>query len=245
MHGNVIDRFMLPIHNTPSNALELEAAIVERFRDPEVMYELQFWTTDQCLVAPASLKKLPRYNQACAELEAIGWPVVVRKTGGGVTPQGNGILNVSIAYALDPVETPTIHGVYQMFCAPLLQFLESLGCHANTAFVPGSFCDGEYNIVVDNRKVMGTAQRWTHIRALESRQIVFAHALILLDANLDAGIQAINHLYRACEMEMNINVDVHANLKQLVGNENPLIEQQQVINRLQELYRVELTALTE
>lgn len=236
---------MLPVHNKPSRALAVEAEIVERFRDPAVMYDLQFWTTDQSLVVPTSVAKRPRFIEACAELENSGWPVVTRRTGGGITPQGPGILNIALAYALDPVEKPTIHGVYQMFCTPLSQMLEKLGCHGNTGFVPNCFCDGEYNIVVEDRKVMGTAQRWTQIRSLEHRQIVFAHALILIDADLQASVKAVNHLYRACDMQSNVRADVHVNLKQLADNSNFVIDQQFVVSLLAELYLAQLTALTQ
>jgi lipoate-protein ligase A len=111
------------IHSTPEKALQYEASLVARLSDPAISNTLAFWTTDQCLVAPVSLTKRKGYAQACARLHEIGWPVVVRKTGGGITPQGHGILNVALAYALDPIESPTINGVYEMFCSPLIKLL--------------------------------------------------------------------------------------------------------------------------
>jgi len=183
LHGlraSVIVWNMLPTHNTPQKALEFETAITERFKNPDVTQVLEFWTTDQSLVAPTSLKSAPDFSRACKTLERAGWPVVERKSGGGITPQGPGVLNIALAYAPDPVETPTIQGVYQMFCSPLINLVKSFGEDANTASVPGSFCDGDYNVVVNERKLMGTAQRWVRVRALEPRQVIFVHALILL-----------------------------------------------------------------
>lgn len=235
---------MLPTFTTPIQAIELEAAMVDRFRDPLVTHDLQFWTTTQSLIAPASINKQAQYSKACNEMHACGWPLVIRKTGGGATPQGPGILNVALAYAPDPKENPTIHGVYDMFCTPLKQCLQNLGLDAYTASVPFSFCDGEYNIVVNNQKVMGTAQRWTRVRAVESRQVVFAHALILLDADLTACIEAVNRLLRICNIEQRVEVGSHANLQQLVAANGQVVEQQQIVEMLTSSYSSELTALT-
>ena len=43
--------------------------------------------------------------------------------------------------------------------APLLALLEEHGLAGSYDFVPGLFCDGQYNLVIGGRKVTGTAQR--------------------------------------------------------------------------------------
>ena len=235
---------MLPKFTTPAEAIELEAAMVERLRDPSVTHDLQFWTTTQSLIVPASIKRNVNFDKACSEMQNSGWPLQVRKTGGGATPQGPGILNVALTYAPHPSEKPTIHGVYDMFCTPLKQLLQTLGIDASTAKVPNSFCDGEYNIVANRQKVMGTAQRWSRVPGVDFRQLVFAHALILLDAELTACIEAVNDLHRICELEPGIQVDAHANLIQLAAESGHNVDQQVVVDTLETLYRSELVALT-
>lgn len=233
------------IHNTPAKALQYEASLIARLSDPAINSTLAFWTTDQCLVAPVSLTKRIGYAQACTRLRKIGWPVVVRKTGGGVTPQGRGILNVALAYALDPIESPTINGVYQMFCSPLIKLLAQSGCNAHTGCVKDCFCDGAYNVVVDGKKVIGTAQRWTRVKSPESRQVVFAHALILIDADLTACIDAVNQLYLTCGIEKCAKVSAHANLKALAHARGQTVEQIGIAEILSRLYRDELVDLSE
>lgn len=236
---------MSPVHNSPEKALELERSIVTRFSNPALSTVLEFWTTDQCLVAPVSLKRHAQYEKACKDMRRSGWPVVIRSTGGGVTPQGPGILNVALAYALDPVEKPSINGVYEMFCAPLISLLGDFDTAARTASVPCCFCDGEYNIVVGDQKIMGTAQRWTRVQTPTTRQIVFVHALILLDADIESSVGAINQLHMACGIDQNIKSSAHINLRDVAKRQGEHFSQQRVVQKLSGLYHTELAALTE
>jgi len=236
---------MLSHHHAPAEALRQEDAMIERFRDPKKSYALDFWTTSQSLIVPRSLTRAAQFNKACGDLGQSGWPVFVRRTGGGVTPHGAGILNVSLAYALDASEQPSINGVYEMFCSPLLSLMSDLGCKAESGAVPGSFCDGAYNIVVDGKKVMGTAQRWTRVRSNTSRQIVFAHAMLLVNANIQSSVRAVNKLCAACDLENAVLAEKHANISQLVNKTSQSIDQNKIISKLEEAYLHELMSLTE
>ena len=130
-----------------------------------------------------------------------------------------------------------------MFCAPLIRWLQKQGCAAQTGFVPGSFCDGEYNVVVQNRKVAGTAQRWTRIRACEMRQVVFAHALLLMDARLEAGVAAINQLYKSCSEKQVVQASRQVNISDVLMQ--PFDSwQSSLVKDLSEKYKNELIALT-
>jgi len=231
-------------HKSPADALRFEDAMIERFRDPQHCYGLEFWTTSQSLIVPKSLTRAEQFNNACDDLRRCGWPVFVRKTGGGITPHGKGILNVSLAYALDASEQPTISGVYDMFCSPLLSLMSSIGRTATTGAVPGSFCDGAYNIVVDGKKVMGTAQRWTRVRSTVSRQIVFAHAMLLVNANIQSGVRAVNKLCAACDLENTVLAEKHVNINQLVDNTSQSVDQHAIVSTLKEAYLSELMLLT-
>jgi len=235
---------MLDYHKTPAEALRHENAMIERFRDPQTDYALEFWTTSQSLIVPKSLTRAAQFCNACDDLSQSGWPVFVRRTGGGVTPHGAGILNVSLAYAVDASEQPSIRGVYEMFCSPLIALMSGFGCDAESGAVPGSFCDGAYNIVVNGRKVMGTAQRWTRVRSNVSRQLVFAHAMLLVNADIQSGVWAVNKLCVACDLENVVLAEKHVNINQLVNNANQSVDQHTIISTLKEAYLSELMSLT-
>lgn len=131
-----------------------------------------------------------------------------------------------------------------MFCSPLIALMSRLGCEAKSGAVPGSFCDGAYNIVVDGRKVMGTAQRWTRVRSNASRQIVFAHAMLLVNADIQSGVRAVNKLSSACDLDNVALAEKHVNISQLVDNTNQSVNQHTIVSTLKKAYLSELMSLT-
>jgi hypothetical protein len=86
--------------------------------------------------------------------------------------------------------------------------------------VDGAFCNGDYNLVVDGRKLAGTAQRWRkmapHTGAAEDDFAVLVHAVILCDENLAALWQAGNHFYAQCDLEERIDPALHLSLAELL-----------------------------
>lgn len=169
-----------PIADEPPELAWLDDALTGQAR-------AVLWEAPPGLSVPRSYRRYPRFDLACAEFAARGLPVRVRRTGGGVVPQGPGILNLSLAWC--PAAGPAEGGAddaYRMLCTVLAQGLGALGIPAHTAAVTGSFCDGRYNLAVDGpagaRKIAGTAQYW---RRHAGQQAVLAHALLLVKTNRD------------------------------------------------------------
>lgn len=138
------------------------------------------WRGVQGLVVPRSYERAPRWQAASAESAAEGWPVQVRSSGGGLVPQGPGVLNLSLAWALPEGQAMTIDPVYRALCGQLAAAFARLGVRTEVQAVLGSFCDGRFNLAVGGAKLVGTAQCW---RRLEGVQVVLAHALMLVDAD--------------------------------------------------------------
>jgi lipoate-protein ligase A len=142
------------------------------------------WTGQRALVAPLSYRRHAQLGAACAASGARGWPVRLRRSGGGVVPQGPGILNVTLAYPCAGPVGDLAEPVYAHLCQLLTQALTQLGIEAQARSVQGSFCDGRFNLAVSQqgwvRKIAGTAQYW---RRASGRQAVLAHALLLVDAD--------------------------------------------------------------
>jgi lipoate-protein ligase A len=133
------------------------------------------WRGERGLVVPRSCTRLPGWPAA-----ARAHRVLVRASGGGVVPQGPGLLNLSLvwrAQAAVPRDTETI---YHALCGELAGALARLGIAAAPQAVAGSFCDGRYNLAVAGRKLVGTAQSWRRIAGVP---VVLAHALIIVDAD--------------------------------------------------------------
>ena len=123
----------------------------------------------------------------------------VRASGGGLVPQGPGIWNLSLVWAVDDSAMLEIGAIYRRFCSRLAEGLRELGIFSEPGLVNGSFCDGRFNLAVHGRKLVGTAQAWKRI---QTRQIVLAHAVILVD------VDTVSLVHSANEFEASIGSDV-------------------------------------
>lgn len=87
-----------------------------------------------------------------------GIPVLARPSGGTAVPHGPGELNVTLCYPAGATPAAPEPG-YRRLIEGLQEAVgRALGLEATEGAVPGSFCDGRFNLVVGGRKVAGTAQ---------------------------------------------------------------------------------------
>ena len=208
---------------TPENALESERTLLARVRSGEVDSALSVWSTNNALVVPRRVLRNPYFDHARKRSEARGWPVTVRDSGGDVTPQGLGIINVTYAYCCR--RYPSIEESYRVLCRPIIDLASSFGHVADCKAVDGSFCDGQYNVVTDQKKLAGTAQRRSRRHGQGAPAVLFAHALILVNANIVASVNAINHFNRDCGQPTTIDAGVHVNVFDLAAPAvTPLLE---------------------
>ena len=168
----------------PTEALngELEMAWLEQALAGQSIAAL--WFDQPGLVAPLSYRKHANLAEVSAAFTQQGWPIRLRRSGGGVVPQGPGILNLSLAYPCEGAPGTLAGPVYAHLCGLLGKALAGLGITCQLGAIEGSFCDGRFNLAVTThgktRKIAGTAQYW---RRANGRQAVLAHALLVLDAD--------------------------------------------------------------
>ena len=160
------------------------------------------------LVLPERFARSDRFADAARESAAAGWPVETRRTGGGITPQGPGVLNLALAFRLPPGRARAIRESYGAICDPLIAACAGLGVHAGTGAVRGSFCDGDYNLEAQGRKFVGTAQRWRGTAVL-------CHALILTDLELAPAVTAAQRLSDGLGFGDAYDAGVHTRLSDL------------------------------
>lgn len=145
------------------------------------------WSSPPGLVAPRSYRKYERLDTACQEFAQHGTPVRLRRSGGGVVPQGPGILNLTLTYPADGPHSGGAENAYHHLCGTIARALVKFGISSQTLPVEGAFCDGRFNLSVPcatgPRKLAGTAQYW---RRHKGRSAVLAHALILVDTDIHA-----------------------------------------------------------
>lgn len=156
---------------------------------------------------------MPRYQAACEQLAAEGWPVFVRDSGGTAVPHGAGILNLSLML---PRTTTDLAHYYRLLGAPLLALLEEHGLAGSYDFVPGSFCDGQYNLVIGGRKVTGTAQRWL-APGRDHDGAVLAQAMLLVAGDVDEGTRMASRFYELAGGELRFAPGTSTTLAHAIG----------------------------
>ncbi|MFD2741593.1 hypothetical protein ACFSUD_18670 [Sulfitobacter aestuarii] len=154
--------------------------------------QVRLWTAETpALVCPAAFCRKLGFEAAARNSAARGWPLYLRPTGGGVVPQGPGVLNVALAFIAG--RDFGIEAGYRLITDVIRAALGPVGPRLVTGPTQDSFCDGCWNLSVSGQKLVGTAQR---IRpAGGGARRVLAHALILLEGDLAPGVEAVNGLH--------------------------------------------------
>lgn len=157
------------------------------------------WTAPQGLVVPRTYRRHEQFAAVCDKFAEQDWPITVRLSGGGVVPQGPGILNLSLAYAIDGPPLQHSDAAYQLICYVIQNALKPWRITTRAQTVEGSFCDGRYNLAYgpedSPKKVAGTAQLWRRVKLEHATtQIVLVHALLLTAVNIQALVDRTNQL---------------------------------------------------
>lgn len=170
------------------------------------------WRTDPCIVVPRSLLNRPAFAAAAAASAARGWPVRLRDTGGGAVAQGPGVVNLSMAFSIGAGLQERIGASYRILCAPVMAMLRRRGIDGAYRAVSGTMCDGAYNIVVGDRKLAGTAQRWRSLgRDRPGGHGVLAHLALFAELDHAGAAEAINALHADLGIEAGIDPSSHVN----------------------------------
>ena len=177
----------------------------------EQAHGLLFWQpTDKALVMPRRMSRLPGFDEACAAVAATGWPVLLRETGGEPVPQSAATINVALVYVAPRSEGDQnrIETAYQRLCQPLCDVLEALGGQASLGEIEGAFCDGRYNVNLNGRKWVGTAQRWRQGLS-GTRPVVLVHGAMLMDNDRESMVAAVNLFNTVCGLEQRCSAQSH------------------------------------
>jgi lipoate-protein ligase A len=170
-------------------------------------------------VVPRSYAGEARFEMACAQAQQAGRAVWVRGSGGGLVPQGRGIVNLSLAWRTQVPPGDVMEAVYHLMADRIGSALASLGVATTAAAVAGSFCDGRYNLAAGGRKLVGTAQQWR--RSERGGHMVLAHAVILVDPDLPEEIAAANAFEGAIGHARLYRADVLTTLSEQIAGAAP------------------------
>jgi lipoate-protein ligase A len=169
----------------------------------------RIWENGRALVITPREARLPAAEAAAGAARAEGWPVVSRDSGGTAVPHGPGIVQASLLLGQDGLAAHALDAVYEALCAPVRRALATLGIAVEYGEVPGSFCDGRFNLVAHGRKIAGTSQRWRGGLAPTHRPgaSVVAHMVLFVEADMAEATAAVNRFYERAGAEERFDPD--------------------------------------
>lgn len=182
----------------------------------EAEHGLLFWRpTDRALVMPRRMSRLPGFVEASETLSDNGWPILLRETGGEPVPQSSATVNIALVYAQPrgDLDRDRIETAYRRLCQPILDMLNVAGGLASLGEVEGAFCDGRFNVNLDGRKMVGTAQRWRQSQG-GLRPVVLAHGALLVDDERQQMAAAVNRFNELCELDARVRAQSHIALRE-------------------------------
>ncbi|MBB6157819.1 lipoate-protein ligase A [Pseudomonas sp. JAI115] len=225
----------LPTFLTIEAGLQAEQDLLASICAGNAESGLLFWQpSDRALVMPRRLNRLPGFDHACEVSAAAGWPVLLRETGGEPVPQSASTINIALVYApprsegdLNRIETG-----YRRLCDPICELLDELGGVSSLGEIDGAFCDGRFNVNLDGRKMVGTAQRWRQSQGGQ-RPVGLVHGAMLMDNERESMVAAVNRFNEACGLEQRVRAESHIALHEKFVAPTALA-------RLDELFRLML-----
>ncbi len=197
---------------TVSNAFEKEAELLNQVQTGNLKQALLLWQTeDKTVVLPAS-KKWQANSELVTQLQKNGWGILPRRTGGAPVPQTSGVINLSHIYLYNKHSPDLIKQGYEDLCSVLTSFFKQLNIDVDIHATPYSYCDGSYNVNIQGKKIIGTAQR---ILTTQSKaKVVLVQACILIDVAIEELIYPINVCYELNQHDERIKPEVHTCLAQ-------------------------------
>lgn len=117
---------------------------------------LHFWTMPPTVIMGIKDKRLPHLTDAVSAIHSYGYDHVLRNSGGLAVVADGGILNVSL---FQPLTTPAISvaAAYDQMLALMAAAWPKLDLAHHE--ITRSYCPGDYDLSVNNRKIAGISQR--------------------------------------------------------------------------------------
>ncbi|MCS1352334.1 hypothetical protein NXZ84_12385 [Mechercharimyces sp. CAU 1602] len=205
---------------TPQLNYALEEVIGEQVAHGKEPATIRLWRAEQAVVVAKKDIRTEKAQQAAELLGHVGWPVYVRQSGGTAVPHGEGTINLSLFLPRLPQMRWSIDLIYRALGLPFIRlFADKWGLQTTFGAVPGSFCDGDHNLVISQQKVAGTAQVWKGGPAGVSTSrpgYILAHITLLTHIERDLAMSTLNAFYEMSTGERPVKSETVARMADFI-----------------------------
>jgi octanoyl-[GcvH]:protein N-octanoyltransferase len=147
----------------PEDGLGLQEALLEKIASAERGPAALVWTSSRYVGATRPETRLPGFEEAARAAENLGFPVLLRNSGGGAVAANEGSISFSLTFPVEDLR----HGLFERYAEGVdlvAAALRRVGVEAEGAEVEGEFCPGAYSVRsggLRGVKHAGLAQRVT------------------------------------------------------------------------------------
>ena len=211
-------KFSLPIPSNGSSIesfLNWEASAMQALAEqPKLDSIWTSWQAQKGLCITGKESRFANYSSARQAFEQQGLEVAVRRSGGTTVPHGPGILCITDISASS--KQKNIKESYQVFCQRIQKHLNTLNFSTDVGPCDGAYCDGDYNVLLDNKKLVGTSQRWK--RGADNTFIVMSHAVMLVTCDPSETSKSVNDFHELADNQRPYDMQATTSLWQSPQN---------------------------
>lgn len=150
---------------------------------------LHFWRHAQACILGMRDRQLPYASEGIAALQARGYQVAVRHSGGAAVPLDQGVLNFSIVLPMRAGQV-SFQEDFERMAQVITQAASTFAGVPPIVVgeISGSYCPGGFDLSVEGRKFVGIAQR-------RQTKAHIVHAFILINGDAAARAQDARDYY--------------------------------------------------
>ncbi len=143
--SNRVDILVAGPFDDPEDGFGLQQAVLEEVASQERCATALMWTSSRYVGATRQETRLPGFAVATEAATGLGFPVLVRNSGGGAVAANGGSLSFSLTFPVEDLR----HGLYERYSEGLdliSSALRRVGVEAERGEVEGEFCPGAYSV---------------------------------------------------------------------------------------------------
>lgn len=147
-------------HTHPYSALSsfaIDDALATSVSHGDSSPTMRAWIHPKTIVLGIPDTRVPFLSEGVQFLSKQNYNVIVRNSGGLAVPLDSGVINLSLV--LPDVKHLSIHDCYEAMVSFIQYMLSDLTTDIKAFEIVGSYCPGDYDLSIGNKKFAGISQR--------------------------------------------------------------------------------------